>query len=84
MNSGQRAMATAMLYPDPEKGGRGNKNSLLGKGFSAASLSQARTVLKDSRALAEDVLFGRRFLDAAAGSVHGVVWHLLSTCEVRN
>jgi hypothetical protein len=38
--------------PDPEKGGRGKTNSLAAKGFSTASLSQARTVLRDSRTIA--------------------------------
>jgi hypothetical protein len=57
LNAGQRAMAVAMMYPDPEKGGRGKTNSLAAKGFSTASLSQARTVLRDSRALADKVMY---------------------------
>ncbi len=36
-------MALALIYPEPEKGGRGRK-SLETKGFSAARLSQARAV----------------------------------------
>lgn len=42
LTKGQQAMALAMIYPEPEKGGRG-KNSSLSKGFSNARLSQART-----------------------------------------
>lgn len=64
-------MALAMIYPDPEKGGRGKKaNSSETKGFSAARLSQARSVLRHSRALAEDVLANRISLDAALAEVH--------------
>jgi hypothetical protein len=51
--------------PDPEKGGRGKTNSLAAKGFSTASLSQVRTVLRDSRTIAEQVMAGVKFLDAA-------------------
>ncbi len=57
LTKGQQAMALAMVYPDPEKGGRG-ENSLLSKGFSLARLSQARTVLRYSRKLAEGKLDG--------------------------
>lgn len=66
LNSGQRAMAVAMMYPKPEKGGRG-KNSSVTEEFSVRSgaLSMARTVLADSRALAEEVMSGAKFLDAA-------------------
>ena len=56
---GQKAMALAMLYPEPEKGGRGKKrqatNSLVSSGFSQQRLSQARAVLHYSRELAESV-----------------------------
>jgi hypothetical protein len=43
----KRAMATAMLYPEPEKGGRGkaSKNTKATLGFSTMLLSQARYVL---------------------------------------
>jgi hypothetical protein len=46
MTKSQRAMAVAMMFPEPEKGGRGKKNPLLSKEFSDGRLSQARTVLK--------------------------------------
>jgi hypothetical protein len=42
----EQAMAVALAYPDPEKGGRGRK-SFLGKEFSDGMLSKARTVLRD-------------------------------------
>jgi hypothetical protein len=46
-------MATAMAYPEPEKGGRGN--SLKIKDFTnLGSLSQARTVLKWEPELAKE------------------------------
>lgn len=47
MTKGQRAMAVAMLYPEPSKAHRGKKAEkvLPDKSFSGALLSQARTVL---------------------------------------
>jgi hypothetical protein len=39
-----RAMAVAMIYPEPEKGGRGKKGSL-SEHFSKALLSEARAVV---------------------------------------
>jgi len=50
--AGQRAMAMAFLYPDPEKGGRGKKTVLSRDGFSKARLSQARQILRFSYELA--------------------------------
>jgi hypothetical protein len=52
MTAGQRAMTTAMVYPEPEKGGRGKKASV-SEGFSATWLSMARTILGASRPLAD-------------------------------
>jgi hypothetical protein len=43
----QRAMATAMIYPKAEKGGRGKK-ATDAVGFSSQRLSYARTVLAHS------------------------------------
>jgi hypothetical protein len=65
MVKGQLAMALAMLYPEPAKGGRGKKNSVDTTGFSVERLSRARTVLHFSRPLAEAVLAGTHKLDAA-------------------
>ena len=43
----QRAMAVAMIYPEPEKTGRGEKFSL-GEDLSSCRLSMARSVLKSA------------------------------------
>ena len=53
------AIALAMLYPEPEKGGRGKKTVLKRDGFSKQRLSDARSILRYSQGLAEDVLAGR-------------------------
>jgi hypothetical protein len=65
ISAGQQAMAHAMIYPEPEKGGRGkkSKNSTETLGFSAMRLSQARTVLSHSRDVAVEILAGTKFLD---------------------
>jgi hypothetical protein len=75
MTKGQQAMVLAMIYPEPERGGRGNK-SALGKGsdsepflFSKARLSDARSVLRHSRVLAESVVKGAVSLDDALAQV---------------
>lgn len=68
MTAGQRAMATAMIYPEAEKGGRGKK-SLVTKEFSGERLSKARAVLRYSRPEAERVLAGTFSLDAAYAAV---------------
>src|SRR5262245_31292829 len=65
MTKGQQAMATAMIFPDPEKRGRGNKKSLLSKEFSQARISQARTVLKYTPEDAKNVLAGTVQLNEA-------------------
>ena len=59
-------MAVAMMYPEAEKGGRGVK-ALKIKEFSLNSgyISQARTVLKNSKTLAEQVLNGAPSLSVA-------------------
>ena len=48
LTKGQQAMATALAYPDKEKGGRG-KNSVLNTEFSNAYLNHARFVLRHCR-----------------------------------
>ena len=67
MTAGQRAMATAMIYPeDGGKGGRGKKGNLPENGgFGRELLRQARTVLRHSLPLAQRVVAGSVFLDAA-------------------
>lgn len=73
LTKGQQAMALAMIYPEPEKRGRGNKSEarkgLETEPFSKARLSQARSVLHYSRALAESVIKGAVSLDAALAQV---------------
>jgi len=79
MTKGQRAMAVAMIYPEPEKGGRGKKgaNLKLNLGFSTMLLSQARTVLANGRAIAESVLKG----DEQLGKAYETVQRLISETE---
>jgi hypothetical protein len=70
MSKGAQAMAVALLYPEPEKGGRG-KRSGNPDGFGERPgqernlLSNARTVLRFSRPLADSVLVGAKTLSAA-------------------
>jgi ParB-like nuclease domain len=66
LTKGQQAMAVAMLYPDGGKGGRGKRrNPSETVGFSATRLKQARAVLAHSLDLAQAVLAGSKFIDAA-------------------
>ena len=62
LTKGQQAMALAMIYPAPAALKRKGSGSLAPKeqGISSSRLSQARTVLRHSRAYAEDVLAGRQ------------------------
>src|SRR3954454_9521459 len=60
LTRGQKAMALAMIYPEPERGGRGKRTQIPTEalGFAAMRLSQARSVLGHSRALADRVVDG--------------------------
>jgi hypothetical protein len=73
LTKGQQAMLLAMIYPEPEKGGRGRKSAAINcaetSQFSRRRLEQARSVLAFSRPMAEDVVSGVRKLDAALGEV---------------
>jgi hypothetical protein len=73
LTKGQRAMAHAMIYPEPEKGGRGKKSAVLNSaetaGFSSRRLNVARSVLRHSQDLAKAVLKGSISLDDALGQV---------------
>jgi hypothetical protein len=67
LTKGQQAMAVAMIYPVPEKGGRGKKKTMdeTSTLFSPKRLQLARTVLAHSPDLAQAVLAGSKLLDAA-------------------
>jgi ParB-like nuclease domain len=66
VTAGQRAMAMAFLYPEPDKRGRGNKGkSTETSGFSQQRLRAARQVLRYSREVAEEVRDGTKTLDEA-------------------
>lgn len=70
MKQGQLAMAVAMIYPEPDKPGRGNKGkSEEASGFSQKRLQQARQVLAYSKAWAHEVLVDRMGLDEALDRV---------------
>ena len=52
MTKGQRAMAVAMIYPEPEQGKSKTSVIITEVGFAASYLSHARTVLRHSPELA--------------------------------
>jgi hypothetical protein len=55
-----------MIYPEPKRGMHSQLRKATGTlGFDKSRLSQARTVLRHSRAMAEDVLANRTSLDVA-------------------
>ena len=67
LTQGQRAMAVAMLRPEPEKGGRGKKGATNG-GFSGVAhqrVADARAVLNYSTELGQAVMRGEKPLQAA-------------------
>ena len=64
MTKGQRAMAVAVIYPEPEKGGRG-KTIPKPDGISKQRISVARTVLHYAPDLVDGVLAGATSLDDA-------------------
>ena len=69
LTKGQQAMALAMIYPEPEKGGRGKKSEagklLVSSGFSRQRLDQARSVQRYSLDLEQGVVKGSLSLDDA-------------------
>jgi hypothetical protein len=72
LTKGQQAMALALIYPEPKRG-RGKKDEarkvLETRAFSRQRLEQARSILRHSRALAEDVVAKRTSLDEALKTV---------------
>jgi hypothetical protein len=68
LSKGQKAMAVAMIYPDADKRGRGQKGvakTEFSSDFSVKRLAQARSVLRYSRPLADEVITGTTALDEA-------------------
>jgi hypothetical protein len=60
LSAGERAMAMAMLYPEADKRGRGNKGKAAESAdFSQRRLREARQVLRYSRELAKKFVMGR-------------------------
>jgi hypothetical protein len=74
LSKGQQAMLLAMLYPEPEKGGKGKnvaaRKAAESAGFGATRLRQARSVLRHSRPLAESVVKGSVSFDDAPSLRH--------------
>jgi hypothetical protein len=64
LTKGQRAMAVAKLYPDPEKGGRG-KTVTKNVGVSSQYITEARTVLRWLPEIADGVMAGTKPLNDA-------------------
>ena len=73
MTAGQRAMATAMLYPNPEKGGRGKRSEAAKAkatlGLSSMLLSEARYILVHAPDLVKAVMDGRCIYSSPKASV---------------
>jgi hypothetical protein len=72
LTKGQQVMTRAMIYPEAPRG-RGQKDPARkvpdSGSFSQQRLNEARTVLRHSRALADEVLKGNISLDAALAKV---------------
>ena len=60
MTKGQRAMAVAKIYPEPEKLRRTGSGTSATEGLTAERLSTARTVLQYAPDLATNVITGTR------------------------
>ena len=63
LTKGQQAMATALAYPDKEKGGRGRKSGLNPEFINADAsyINKARFVLRHCRDKAEEVLRNAKY-----------------------
>jgi hypothetical protein len=72
---GKKAMLLAMIYPEPEKGGRGKKSEARKLqetcGFSRESLDSARYILRNNPLLAKEVVAGKAYFDTALAEVQG-------------
>ena len=72
LTKGQQAIALAMIYPEAEKGGRGNKKERVAETstlFSSKRLQQARRIVAYDRKLADAVRDGLKRFDDALGIV---------------
>jgi hypothetical protein len=70
LTKGQRAMAVAMILPEPEKGGRGRKSSVSdGFDVSRTRVKYARTVLSVAPDMAANILSSAMPLDGAYQAV---------------
>jgi len=69
LSKGQQAIALAMAYPNPEKGGRGKKGAVetvrVSQRLSADGITRARAVLRWSTGAAHAVMAGAISLDEA-------------------
>ena len=69
LTKGQQAMALAMIYPNPEKGGKGHK-AFGDRKVSAERISVARSVLRNAPKLADVARSG-----SARSGAPGNCWH---------
>ena len=65
MTKGQKAMAVAMVYPEPSKLKRKDSCSYLKEDLNQKSLSYARTILRHTPGAAKNVLSGAESLNSA-------------------
>jgi hypothetical protein len=65
MTKGQQAMAVAMVNPEPSKVRRKGSGSSKIEGLASGYISQARSVLRHSKASADTVLIGAQSLSSA-------------------
>ena len=82
---GQKAMATAMAFPDnTEKGGRGKKAKTVDliNGFDKSLLSRARYVLRNNP-IAEGQSFPQRCIDIMSGSLSLTEAYELTQADVK-
>ncbi len=73
LSKGQQAIALAFIYPDEGERGRGKKSDVIkcaeAADFSRRRLEQARSILRHSRSLAEQVIAGNEKFEKALETV---------------
>ena len=82
MTKGQRAMAVAMVYPEPIKIKRSGSVIITDPGVDPSYLSHARTVLQYAPDLADNILAGSSSLDEAYETAHVCVTY--GDCNYRS